>query len=299
MSGLFKAIGKIFKSVFNVIKKVALPVLAIGAVVLTGGAALGLGLPSLAGIGAKLGLSTALQGVLATAGKSALIGAIGSAVTGGDILKGAATGFALGGALGGIGALTSKAGGVLNAAGGASNGLGAGATTGAGAANASLTVPQSVLTNAGGAANAGLTVPALGTAGTGAATAGLGAGSILTTPLSPAITAAAAGGAAPAATGGMLGSVLSPVKGVLGFANQNPIVAGMALQGLGAGLSAKAQADQAREERESIAKNYTSQGMFSLPNTQGQALPDAGSYFRGALGKQVYDPATGRIYAAG
>ena len=41
MSGVFKAVGKVFKGVVKVIKKVALPALAIGAIVLTGGAAIG------------------------------------------------------------------------------------------------------------------------------------------------------------------------------------------------------------------------------------------------------------------
>jgi hypothetical protein len=64
MSGLFKSIGKIFKKVVPVLKKIALPALAIAAVVVTGGAALGL-LPGIAGLGglaASLGASPFIAG---------------------------------------------------------------------------------------------------------------------------------------------------------------------------------------------------------------------------------------------
>ena len=51
MSKLLKSIGKVFKKIVKVVKKFALPILAIGAIVLTGGAALGLALPSLGSVG--------------------------------------------------------------------------------------------------------------------------------------------------------------------------------------------------------------------------------------------------------
>lgn len=107
MSGIFKAIGRAFKAVVNVVKKIALPVLAIGAVVLTGGAALG-ALPSVGGLASSLGLSPALTGVLTTAAKGATMGAITSGVTGGNIVKGAASGFAIGGALGAAGTMMNR-----------------------------------------------------------------------------------------------------------------------------------------------------------------------------------------------
>jgi hypothetical protein len=87
MSGLFKSIGKIFKKVVKVLKKVALPALAIAAVVVTGGAALGL-LPAIAGLGglaASLGASPLIAGVLSAAGTGATLGAITGFVTTGKL----------------------------------------------------------------------------------------------------------------------------------------------------------------------------------------------------------------------
>jgi hypothetical protein len=108
MSGVVKAVGKAFKAVFKVVKKVALPILAIGAVVLTGGAALGV-LPAFSSVAGSLGLSSTMTGILGAAAKGATLGAVTSAVTGGNIIKGATTGFITGGALGGIGAIGSGA----------------------------------------------------------------------------------------------------------------------------------------------------------------------------------------------
>ena len=73
MSNPFKAIGKVFKKVVKVVKKIALPAIMIGAAVLTGGAALGL-LPSVGSmLGAGgLGLSAGLTSVISSAGTGAL-----------------------------------------------------------------------------------------------------------------------------------------------------------------------------------------------------------------------------------
>lgn len=101
MSGVLKGIKKVFKKVINVVKKVALPVLAIGAVVLTGGAALGI-LPGLSATVGSLGLSPALTGILTTAGRGAVMGAVTSGLTGGNIVKGATGGLIAGGALGAV-----------------------------------------------------------------------------------------------------------------------------------------------------------------------------------------------------
>lgn len=142
MSGGLKSIGKVFKKVVKVVKKIALPALAIGAVALTGGAALGV----LPGLG-SLGLSPALTGILSTAGKGALTGALGAAVTGKNILKGATGGALVGGALGGVGALT---GGIGNVGTAAAGGASAAAATGATAASGALATGISGATAAGG-----------------------------------------------------------------------------------------------------------------------------------------------------
>lgn len=126
MSGVFKAIGKVFKSVVNVVKKIALPALMIGAVVLTGGAALGL-LPAvgtmIGGLGLSAGLTTVLTGAITYGALGAGIGGLTAAISGKNILKGATTGF-IGGAIGGglLGAVAPGAiqangffGGALNA----------------------------------------------------------------------------------------------------------------------------------------------------------------------------------------
>lgn len=97
MSGVFKAIGKVFKKVVKVVKKIAIPALAIGAVVLTGGAALGV-LPSVAsvigGLGLPAGISTMLSSAVTSSGLGFLMGG----------KKGAVSGFVTGGLMGALGA---------------------------------------------------------------------------------------------------------------------------------------------------------------------------------------------------
>ena len=101
-------IGKALKSVVKVIKKVALPALALAAVVFTGGAALGLA-PFVAGGSLAGGMTGVLSGVFGTgflgttvtgalvgAANGAALGAITSAVTGGNISKGLEMGIPLG-----------------------------------------------------------------------------------------------------------------------------------------------------------------------------------------------------------
>lgn len=300
MSGVFKAIGKAFKAVVKVVKKVALPALAIGAVVLTGGAALG-ALPSLGAMGAKLGLSAALQGVLSTAGTSALIGAGVAAATGKDIIKGATGGFITGGVLGGLGAVTGGLGGAAQTAKAGAQAAGSTAAQGAGTvAQAAGATAGTAAQAAGGAITAGAAPFTANMAGLG----GLAADAAASTAgaFGSAIPAAASGLASAAAPASVspLSSVGNVANGALKFIANNPVPVGMALQGLGAGLSAKAQADAAREEREAIAKNYTTSGLFTLPSTTGPALPEASNFYQQAIyGKQVYDPTTGRIIPAG
>lgn len=137
MSGVLKAVGKVFKKVVKVVKKVALPALAIGAVVLTGGAALGV-LPSIGALGSSLGLSAGLTSVLSSAASAATVGAVGSALTGGNIVKGATAGFVTGGLVGGIGQAMSKAGSVAAGGGGS---VANAAASAAPAASNGFTVP--------------------------------------------------------------------------------------------------------------------------------------------------------------
>ncbi len=105
MSGVFRAIGKVFKGIVKVVKKVALPALMIGAVVLTGGAALG-ALPALGtilgSIGISGGLAAALGGAISAGAIGAGVGGLTAAVTGGNILKGATRGFVGGAITGGL-----------------------------------------------------------------------------------------------------------------------------------------------------------------------------------------------------
>ena len=105
-------IGKVFKKVLKTAKKVAPIALAAGAVIMTAGAALGVA--GAAGgwsgavsglvtrIGAKGILANVLTGALTKAGYGAAIGAIGAAVTGNSITKGAGLGAATGAVVGGI-----------------------------------------------------------------------------------------------------------------------------------------------------------------------------------------------------
>lgn len=99
MSGILKGIGKVFKKVVKVVKKVALPALMIGAVVLTGGAALGV-LPALGTMVGGLGLSAGLTSILTGAISTGALGAVGGFLTGG--MKGAKKGFLMGAATGGL-----------------------------------------------------------------------------------------------------------------------------------------------------------------------------------------------------
>lgn len=115
MSGVLKALGKVFISpisaviggkVGKIIRKVAIGAIAVGAVVLTGGAALGV-LPSLGTVVGGLGLSAGLSAALTGAISSGAVGAVGGLLTGGfkGMEKGLLMGAATGGVLGGIGVL--------------------------------------------------------------------------------------------------------------------------------------------------------------------------------------------------
>src|SRR5690348_12280713 len=113
MSGVISSVGKIFKPLAKVAKKVLPAALAIGAIVFTAGAAMG-ALPSwgtaVSGFMGSLGLDSGgllgrtLIGAVTQAGYGAVIGGATSALTGGKfengLLIGAAGGALSGGAMG-------------------------------------------------------------------------------------------------------------------------------------------------------------------------------------------------------
>lgn len=249
MSGVLKKIGKVFRKVTKVIKKVALPALAIGAVVLTGGAALGV-MPALSTSLGSLGLSQGLTAALATAAKGATMGFVTSAVTGGNPLKGATTGFITGGLLGAAGQVLRPA---AAAAGSAASG--AGATAAGTVADTAATLPGT-----------GATISLPGVAEGAAQIAGAAAPAA-----SAAATTATAGGG-----------------GLLSFLNQNPVLAGQVLQGVGNGLMASSQASEERKMLKRLGANYEG---FSGLNDNPVADPTAATN----IGKVQFDPKTGRI----
>lgn len=279
MSNPLKGIGKIFKSVAKVVRKVALPALAIGAVVLTGGAALGV-LPSVGALAGSLGLSAGLTTVLTSAATSATIGAGLAAVTGKNVLKGATTGFVTGGVLGGVNAALGSTTDIFGkAAQAGTKGLGNAASIN----DAALTSLRSGATSASGLAS----TAGLGNAATSAATQGLGGQA----------AGAVAGSAAPAA------SVSAPSSGgILGWMNKNPVPAGMVLQGLGQGLTVMEQSKDAQRERDQIAANYSDTSGLPQYQSQGNGYARAADVFNAAIysGKKVeYDTKTGRIKVGG
>lgn len=105
MSGVFKKIGKVFKKVVKVVKKVAIPALMVGAVVLTGGAAIG-ALPAIGTVLGKLAISGTLASVLGGAISMGAVGAVTSGamagLSGGSIWKGMKKGFVTGAVTGGV-----------------------------------------------------------------------------------------------------------------------------------------------------------------------------------------------------
>jgi hypothetical protein len=100
----FKAVGKVIKGAVKVVTKIAPYALAAAAVVMTGGAALGLGIPTFAagvgslvgGLGLSAGVTTALTGSIVGAGFGAATGGL----LGGK--KGMMSGMLMGGLTGGL-----------------------------------------------------------------------------------------------------------------------------------------------------------------------------------------------------
>jgi hypothetical protein len=193
MSGVMKSIGKTFKKIVKSPAKLIASILAVGAIVFTAGAALGLA-PLAGGWGGAVAgvfgtnstIGSVLTGAVTQAGYGAAIGGVVSAATGGDFGSGAAQGAVVGGIggalMGGMGMGTDIF----------ASGAGAGgaptAASGAGAAPQAAGVAQSGVASAG--ASVGGVAPAAGGA--------TGLGSILS---SPVIGNAIAGGAQGLMTG--------------------------------------------------------------------------------------------------
>jgi hypothetical protein len=290
MSGLVKGIGKIFKKVFNVVKKVAVPLLAIGAIVFTGGAALGLA-PLAGGWGgavtaglSAMGVNTAgaLGSVLTSVGTQAGIGAAIGGVTnvamGGKFGDGAAMG-ALGGAV--TGGLTGVAGLANGGAGLLGGGKAAGTVTASSrSANGLLpSIPANgtdVFSN-GGAIKSAIPNPAAlqGAATGGAATAG------------PAGVVTGGTNAAVAGGGGLLSTALSsPMLG--------GIVGGIG-QGLMTGMAAKEQAEADEDEQKRITGSYeVDPSAYSQATVDTAARPTSEQKW-GRRGRAQFNQATGQI----
>lgn len=267
MSGVLKAVGKVFKS----IAKVALPVMAVAAVALTGGAALGV-LPGLSTTIGSLGLGSTLTGVLTTAAQGATMGALGAAVTGGNVLKGATSGLLTGAALGGV-----------NVALGGATGA-AGQTARTAASTGGTAAPGAGLSTAGGtmANTAASTATQAATAATSGPLSGITNGlpylqKALTNPAPLVSSGSTTGG------GGVIGGIGKAIGGIF----SNPVTAGMALQGVGAGISAASQAAAERRQADQVRDNYS---QFS--GTRGVPTITDPGYL-------TFDPKTGRTYAQG
>ncbi len=269
MSKVGKAIGKVFKKVVKVVKKIALPALAIGAVVLTGGAALG-ALPSVGSVLGSLGIKGALTGILTTAAKTAALGAGGALLTGGNPIKGATTGFLAGGVMGGLGAAMGGAGKVAQTA--ASVGGSAGTTAlQSNVAEPSFANNNSTYTPSTISAMDAMSMPS---------------------PVLPAQIPDVGSftDLAQTTTGGGLG---------LGsmFAGMDPTTKGMMIQGLGSGLMGAMAAKEQRKAQERewarLDANYDNLGpLFQQDPLQAQAAASAGKFYQNKIFPIKYDPET-------
>lgn len=266
MSGIIKAVGRVFKKIVKVVKKIAIPALAIGAIVLTGGAALGV-LPAvgsvIGGLGLSAGVTAALTGAVTMAGIGGGIGL----VTGGweGMKKGALIGAATGGLMGATGLAFGAAAG------------------GAGAAGTAGTLAM----DAGTAALTGTGTAAAGAATT-AATSGAGLLGGFTLPAAASVAAPVANvavGTTVAAGGGLLS------KGLMAA----PLLSS-ALQGIGGGMSAKAAAQDREAERAQIAANYDVSGGLLAQNKGTPNVPagQGGDAFSNING-WVYDERLKRL----
>jgi hypothetical protein len=265
MSGVLKSVGRVFKKVAKVVKKVAPYALAVGAVVLTGGAALG-ALPAVGTMVASLGLPTALTGALTGAISGAGIsGAIGLA-TGGlkGLKKGALIGGLTGGALGAMGSGFNVGQGTLSAA--PAGGVGSGSAAASGA------VTPSTFSN-----------------GLGASMPGIPTAPDLMLPNVSAVPTVAA------RSGGVLSAIGDLVT--------NPAVASTIVNGVGQGVVGRLEAGDRRKAAQRITDSYDgvaypsfADGLAMNPSARG---PGGMARATGAPPRWYYDNAAKRILQAG
>lgn len=306
MSGILKAIGKVFKGIVKVAKKIVLPVLAVGAAVLTGGASLGI-LPALSA-GGGLGLSAGLASVISTAGTGALMGGLTSAITGGNILKGMTVGAAMGAGTNLIGMGLGQA---------PMHGLGWGKpTTGlASATGGGANAGTSIGTEAAGlAANDPLLSSFDKTFGVQTPASTMPTSSVAATVSPVASVSSASSSIAPAAAASTIAQAARPTM-LSGFGQlfRDPTFMGSMVQGLGAGFSSAAQAKAEREiwdakfnaDKEAAAQrsaNYNNTtGFYSAtgPSPYQPNLVAPNERWRAAMqpgGRWVIDPITGKPY---
>lgn len=247
MSGVIKGVGKTFKKVLKTAVKIAPYAVLAGAVIFTGGAALGITgtwAAASASVGSIFGstLGPIVTGAVFQAGIGAAVGGGVAALTGGNIGKGITKGAL-------VGAATGAATGLL----------------------APGMVPSQTLAQANAApaaaAPAPITSPTVGENGVG-----------LMKPATPAAPAVAGATPAPISTNAPPPSAPPPAgrgTGLLAFADAHPGAAGAALQGVGTALSAfggegagEAQRVDAEEKRVNYGTSADYTGLLRRQDAQ-------------------------------
>jgi hypothetical protein len=316
MSGVLKSIGKVFKKIVKV-AKVVLPIaLAVGAVVFTGGAALGL-LPTFSGaigglvggLGLSTGLAGALTGSIVSAGFGSALGGLKAAASGTSIIKGMQGGAVTGAVTGGLlGAVNPSTFGIVK---------------GLDAAGNPITTTANALKNAGDAFASAGSKTVLSTGANGitsvAGTAGPSGGLLGGSGAASAVDAVAksASGGYPAATSFAqmpMGASMVPAAssgGIGGFLGANPLLAGNIISGVASSLSggnlSKDQIKQIKAEEASreAYSNFAYQGAYAGREnpfgTKPLAPPpgvQASNYYTPPNARWHYDPTTNTVVEA-
>lgn len=242
MSGVVESVTKVFKKVVDVVKKVLPAALAVGAVVFTGGAALGV-LPAwgtaVSGLVSQMGagslLSSVLSGAVTQAGYGALMGAATSALTGGNISKGlqmgALGGAVTGGVMGGLGMPTDPLSGLNEQVPSAGANMGGDISAG----------QQGILNNASVGPE---TIVGGGDALSPAASAAPGMPSV-TAPAAPGVAAPTAPGVVPTGNG---------LLGAGGWIERNNALVGNVASGLGTAMLKTGEASETAQLRKDMAE---------------------------------------------